>query len=407
MLTQPSSPDADGPYWQMPTLEHDDRLIGGVAAGIGRELGLDPLWVRVGFLLLFSVAGWGAIIYGICWLIFTLVPSPSVAHRHPKAVNSTNRHLGFLLVVGGLVLLAARLGGFRATLMWPLAVFDVGLVITLRQINRTGPIDLWGKLQIALGAVICSFAIVMLVVMNSTLGGLGTIVVAGFGLLIGGIVLSAPWWLRLLRQLDTERSARVRSDERADVAAHLHDSVLQTLTLIQKNDDPQAMANLARRQERELRNWLDPNRASRRGHSVRGQLDELATDVEQLHGVNVEIVAVGDCIVTEPVAAALAAVREAAVNAAKHSGAPRVDVYAEIRDDAVDFFVRDTGVGFDRSTVPADRLGLAESIEGRMERAGGSVQFFTAPGEGTEVEISIPRSPDPEQPTTDPKGPTP
>jgi signal transduction histidine kinase len=151
------------------------------------------------------------------------------------------------------------------------------------------------------------------------------------------------------------------------------------------------MVTLARRQERELRNWLDPDRASRVGESIRGQLDQLATDVEELHGVPVEVVTAGDCLVDEGIAAALAATREATVNAAKHSGADQVDVYAEVSEDLVEFFVRDAGCGFSRDNVDEDRRGLKESIIGRMERAGGTAVVHSDPGEGTEVEISIVR----------------
>jgi signal transduction histidine kinase len=209
--------------------------------------------------------------------------------------------------------------------------------------------------------------------------------------------------LRLVRERDSEQQARVRSDERAEVAAHLHDSVLQTLSLIQRNaDDPQTMLTLARRQERELRNWLDPDRASRVGESIRGRLDQLATDVEELHGVPVEVVTAGDCLVDETISAALDATREATVNAAKHSGAEQVDVYAEVSDTMVEFFIRDAGCGFVREQINGDRRGLKESILGRMERAGGTAIVSSDVGEGTEIEISIARTPQTEFPPPTP-----
>ncbi len=176
------------------------------------------------------------------------------------------------------------------------------------------------------------------------------------------------------------------------MAAHLHDSVLQTLALIQKVEDRQTAINLARRQERELRNWLDPGRASRFGGSIRGRLDQMASDVEELHGIPVEVVTVGDVLVDEPIIALLNAGREACVNAARHSGTKRIDVFAEVGDDDVTLFVRDTGKGFDPDTVDPDRRGLRESIVGRMERAGGGAMIYSEPGQGTEVELTIPRS---------------
>ena len=60
-------------------------------------------------------------------------------------------------------------------------------------------------------------------------------------------------------------------------------------------------------------------------------------------------------------------------------------------DDEAGVFVRDRGSGFDRNAVPADRKGLLESIEGRMERAGGRATIITSPGSGTEVELHLPR----------------
>ena len=211
------------------------------------------------------------------------------------------------------------------------------------------------------------------------------------------IALSAPWWWRLVRERDAERQARIRSDERAEVAAHLHDSVLQTLSLIQRHsDDPKTMTNLARRQERELRNWLDPNRVSRLGGSIRGQLDELATTVEELHGVPVEVVAVGDCLVDDRIEPLLRATGEATVNAAKHSGAERVDVYLEVSESDIEVFVRDTGKGFDLQSIGDDRRGVRNSIVGRMERAGGTAVITSAPGDGTEVELCLKRLPEQE-----------
>jgi signal transduction histidine kinase len=155
-------------------------------------------------------------------------------------------------------------------------------------------------------------------------------------------------------------------------------------------------------EEAELRNWLDPDRASRVGESIRGRLDQLATDVEELHGVPVEVVTAGDCLVDETISAALDATREATVNAAKHSGAEQVDVYAEVSDTMVEFFIRDAGCGFVREQINGDRRGLKESILGRMERAGGTAIVSSDVGEGTEIEISIARTPQTEFPPPTP-----
>ncbi len=331
-------------YWQTPLLAADDRLVGGVAAAIGRELGLSAHLIRFAFIALLFAGGWGALLYLVCWFLLPSAQSDPV-ERTPKGPSAKARRLAFLMILASLFTLLVR-----ATPLW------------------------------------------------AGIGVRGILLLAGVMMVV--VALSAPWWLRLARERDLERQARVRSDERADVAAHLHDSVLQTLSLIQRNaDDPQVMLTLARRQERELRNWLDPDRASRVGESIRGHLDQMATDVEELHGVPVEVVTAGDCLVDEGIAAALDATREATVNAAKHSGADQIDIYAEVSDDLVEFFVRDAGCGFVKEQITDDRRGVKESIMGRMERAGGTAVISSDPGEGTEVEVSIPR--------TGPAAPTP
>jgi len=193
----------------------------------------------------------------------------------------------------------------------------------------------------------------------------------------------------LLNDLAAERRERMRSQERADVAAHLHDSVLQTLALLQQNSsDPALVATLARRQERDLRSWLygaeEPS-----GDSLAATLREAAAEVEEAHHVAVEVVTVGDVPITPAVAALARAAREAMVNAAKHAQVARVDVYAETGGRHLDVYVRDRGVGFDVDAVASDRLGVRESIVGRMKRHGGSATVRSTAGEGTEVHLSV------------------
>jgi signal transduction histidine kinase len=220
---------------------------------------------------------------------------------------------------------------------------------------------------------------------------------------LGGILLVAaalvlllgPWWLRIARDLMLERQARVRAEERADIAARVHDSVLQTLALIQRRaEDPQAVVQLARAQERELRSWLFEGRApgdtdvSSFAEGVR----QIQRDVEARHGVPVEVVTVGDGPLDEHLSALLAAAREATVNAAKWSGAAVISVFAEVEPDKVNVTVRDRGKGFDPAAVPDDRKGVAESIRGRMSRHGGEATVQSAPGEGTKVTLTMPRA---------------
>ena len=220
---------------------------------------------------------------------------------------------------------------------------------------------------------------------------------AGVALLLAAVVIMlGPWWLRIARDLVVERQARVRAEERADMAARVHDSVLQTLALIQRRaDDPQQVVQLARAQERELRSWLFDDRAP---GSLDGQAATVADgirliqqEVEAQHGIPVEAITVGDCALDDDLAALLAAAREATVNAVKWSGAEVVSLFAEVEPSEVAVYVRDRGRGFDPAAVPGDRKGLAESIHARMARRGGSAVVRTAPGDGTEVSLRMPR----------------
>ena len=219
-------------------------------------------------------------------------------------------------------------------------------------------------------------------------------------LVIAGIVLLlGPWWLRIARDLVVERQARIRAEERTDIAARVHDSVLQTLALIQRRaDDPQKVVQLARMQERELRTWLfegrDPNQADENMTFASG-IRQIQQDVESRYGVPVEAVTVGDCELDDSLNALLAAAREATVNAAKWSGAGVISLFAEVEPAEVSIVVRDRGQGFDPEAVPEDRKGLAESVHGRMTRRGGTAVVSSAPGEGTKVTLKMPRSADP------------
>jgi anti-sigma regulatory factor (Ser/Thr protein kinase) len=227
---------------------------------------------------------------------------------------------------------------------------------------------------------------------NGALRPAGETVLAGFAALIALALIFAPSWRRLARSLTAERTERIRSQERADVGAHLHDSVLQTLALIQRSaEDPQRVAALARRQERELRGWLAGGDSREQGGRLAGALESAAAEVEAAAGGTVEVVAVGDCPLDEPARAVLGAAREAMLNAAKFAGQAPVSVYAELSDERIAVFVRDRGAGFDPATVPPGRRGVRESIVGRMRRAGGSATVRALPGGGTEVEIAIDR----------------
>jgi signal transduction histidine kinase len=217
------------------------------------------------------------------------------------------------------------------------------------------------------------------------------VTVAALLTVAGAAIVIGPWIYRLASDLSDERAERVRTQERADVAAHLHDSVLQTLALIQKNAaDGATVARLARAQERDLRSWLYAGESTDE-RTVASALRGTAARVEDEYGVSVDVVNVGDCDLDDALRPIVHATGEAVTNAAKHAGTGKVDVYAEVTDAAVDVFIRDRGRGFDPTTVPGDRYGVRNSIVDRMHRHGGSAEVRSAPGEGAEVRLHLAR----------------
>jgi signal transduction histidine kinase len=244
------------------------------------------------------------------------------------------------------------------------------------------------------GVLLLAGALTLFAVQTGQAGVARDVLVAG-GLGVIGLALTVgPWLFRLASDLTEERAARVRSQERADVAAHLHDSVLQTLALIQKHaDDGRTVSRLARAQERDLRTWLYGDTAAA-DTTVAGALRSAAAEVEDVHGTPVEVVTVGDAPLREDARPVVLAAREAMVNAAKHSGAERIDVYAETSGERLEVFVRDRGLGFDPDAIPDDRLGVRRSIVDRMQRHGGSAMIRSTVGDGTEVRLTMPLSRD-------------
>jgi signal transduction histidine kinase len=344
-----------------------DRALAGVCAGIAAALGVDVTLVRLVFALLALAGGAGIVLYLALWLY--------AKADHPWWA-------ALLVVVSGSLLLHAV--GLSDRAVAGIALVAAGLALAWRRGGslRPGvPLSYGGYLLTGVGAVL------LLAGGESSVGLLAPGAVAGGLLLIAG-----PWLWRLALERDAERAARIRSDERADVAARVHDSVLQTLALVQRHaEDPKRVASLARRQERELRGWLYADRPlGDDGTSVVAALSAAAADIEDSHGVRVELASSGDAPVDNDL---VLAAREAMTNAAKFAGVEEIDVYAEVTEDEIAIFVRDRGVGFDRAGVPADRRGLAESVERRLERVGGRATVVTAPGEGTEVELRVPRRP--------------
>jgi signal transduction histidine kinase len=346
----------------------DERVIAGVCAGIAQALGVDVTLIRLVFALLALAGGAGIVLYLALW---------ALSESKPPFV------VGLLVVVAGAFLLHAV--GLSDRSVAGVALIAAGLALTWR---RGGSFEAHAAYSWAGVAVAAAGAVLLLA------GGRPSATLLAPGAVAGALLLIAgPWLWRLALERDAERSARIRTEERSEVAARVHDSVLQTLALIQRHaQEPRRVAAIARRQERELRGWLYGDRPiGEESASLVAALSDAAADVEELHGVQIELASAGDCPLGEALGALVLAAREAMTNAAKHAGAEEVDVYVEVTDDAVSVFVRDRGVGFERASVPAGRGGLAESIERRLERVGGRATITSAAGEGTEVELFLPR----------------
>lgn len=399
-----------------------EPIFGGVASGLAKHLAVPVLWVRAAFVLTACLGGMGILMYaGLWWLLPTDshfetgapgIESATRGGRRPGRI----RRLGDVgpaialaaLGLGVVLLLEAVLG--RGAVFWPMLIAIVGVGLLWRQadeaqrerwLDSTGRIDpvrvVFGRggwasyARVGAGVGLIVVAVLVWSLTSGDLSVARDVLAASLLAVIGLGIVVGPWIYRLAADLSDERAERVRTQERADVAAHLHDSVLQTLALIQRNaDDPTTVARLARAQERDLRSWLYAGEATDErtiGSALRG----VAARVEDEYGVSVEVVTVGDCDMDELLRPIVNATGEAVTNAAKHAGTGNVDVYAEVGDAAVDVFVRDRGRGFDPTTIDADRYGVRHSIVDRMDRHGGTGEVRSSPGEGTEVRLHLPR----------------
>ncbi|HZD70014.1 MAG TPA: PspC domain-containing protein [Actinomycetes bacterium] len=385
-----------------------NRVVVGVAGGVGERLGVDPVVVRIAFVLLTIAGGIGLIAYLLlAFATDRASPDRPTVWRQP----SRRRTFAFALIVAGTMLLLRELGlWFGDRVVWPVALAAIGSAVIwarsdederapwaqLGAVVRRNPIEALfaGRAslpRVVVGALLVSAGMGYVLATSDALAAVGSamlaiaVTAAGLGLILG------PWILRLYRQLIDERRERIRSEERAEMAAHLHDSVLHTLALIQRADAPMEVVTLARRQERELRQWLYGRPAMRAEERLKATVEALASRIEELHATAVDVVAVGDEPLDERSRAVVLACQEAAINAARHSGAPQVSVYVEAEPDGITAYVRDEGKGFDLESVPPDRHGIRESIQGRIERQGGTVSINSEPGGGTEVSIHMPR----------------
>jgi signal transduction histidine kinase len=417
--------------------ERDGRWLGGVCAGISRRYGIDVWLVRFAFLITTAAGGLGAALYALAWLLIPAGDAPAAAPRRvPSGRASVEVALGTALLLVSALLTFRALGiWFSDAIVWPLILVASGGALIWRQslgsreaelpvaaappapAARAAPArprpragglgdrvagaledlraDEGRRAALAVSRTGVGIALVIAagVVFLQTTGALSAARDVLLSVLVAVVVLGvifAPWIVRLVRSLTSERAERIRSQERAEVAAHLHDSVLQTLAMVQRRaGDPQEVAAIARRQERELRAWLADRPAPGAAARLAPALEAAATEVEERYCVPFEVVVVGDRDLDPAVEAIVAAAREAMTNAAKFGGGSPVDVYAESSDGRTQVFVRDRGPGFDPERLPADRRGVRESIVGRMERHGGRASITSSAGAGTEVELLL------------------
>jgi signal transduction histidine kinase/phage shock protein PspC (stress-responsive transcriptional regulator) len=413
--------------------DREHGWLGGIAAGISRRYGIDVSLVRLGFVVATAAGGAGVAAYALGWLLIPAGDSGSARPRIPTGRAAVEVALGTGCLLLAVLLTFRGLGiWFSDAVVWPLVLIASGGALIWRQSlgEDTPPAepparggraahdaaaapggatarspDARTARQLAtaegrraavalsrtgLGIALVIAAGFVFLQATGALGAARDVLLAVIAAVVVLGVIFAPWVVRLVRSLTQERAQRIRSQERAEMAAHLHDSVLQTLAIVQRRSaDPAEVAALARRQERELRAWLAGRPAPGQAARLGAALEAAAAEVEERYGVPVEVVAVGDRDLDQPHEAIVAAAREAMTNAAKFGGGSAVDVYAESGDGRTQVFVRDRGPGFDTGSIPPDRRGVKDSIVGRIERHGGRARVTSAPGAGTEVELVL------------------
>ena len=391
------------------TRSPSQRVLGGVASGLAEHFGTDTTKVRIVFVVLaVLLSGGGFFAYVALWVMTPArdadaadVATSARGSRMSAEAGRRQRRLGYLLVMLGLVGSALTFSAATATgiaAVVPIVVIAVGAILVWQEYDR-GPGKSrsafeWARITGGSTLVVAGLAVV--VIGQVDLATLQSSLIAVVATLVGVGLLTVPLWLRMWHTVEGERAARVREAERSDIASHLHDSVLQTLALIQKRSaDPLQVSRLARRQERELRQWLfgSDDRMSSGSESLAGAVETLCGDIEDTYELRVsQVVVGGDTPVGEQEEAALGAVRESLVNVAKHAEVETADVFVEVDDEVVSAFVRDRGRGFDPEDVPADRQGLAGSVRHRVESRGGTVRIRSTLGRGTEIGIEMPRT---------------
>ncbi|MEJ8670747.1 MULTISPECIES: PspC domain-containing protein [unclassified Streptomyces] len=403
----------------------DGRWLGGVARGLAGHLGLPVIWVRLVFVGLFMADGLGALLYAAFWFFVPLGVGGVDAQKPSTFTTETatdgRRRLVarkpdkgqivalLLMVVVAMVFVGSvDLGSGAKAYLLPAVLVGAGVALVWRQADnarRARWMEVGRRrhtltlLRAAGGVVLVTAGVSGIFVLQGSVAHLGSVLQAALAVLVGITLLAGPYLVRMTQDLSEERLMRIRAQERAEVAAHVHDSVLHTLTLIQRNaENANEVRRLARAQERDLRTWLYKPEGTGKDEAdeptnLADAVRRNAAEIEDKHGVPIEVVVVGDCPLDEKIAAQMQAAREAMVNAAKYGGeGGAVQVFAEVEGKTVFVSVRDRGPGFDLDSIPADRMGVRESIIGRMERNGGTARLRAVPGGGTEVELEMERA---------------
>ncbi|WJY89051.1 ATP-binding protein [Corynebacterium confusum] len=392
MSTPPSEPAAysqrrAAPYPAM-VRPQQDKMVAGVASGVAENLGVDILWVRLALAGLALVSGVGLILYAGLW-ICTPAREDAQAPASQWEIPRWGWGLVVALALAAGVSIATVVLGVPPQVLMPLAFVAVGALLAWQAYDRSTN-TLLGMGSLAAGFALVLAGTVVMAVFWDREHGFSSALVASLLTMLGLGVLVIPLVLKLWRSLAEEKAAKAAADERTAIASKLHDSVLQTLALIQKRaDDGPEVARLARSQERQLRAWLfDADSAT--PETIFGAVEAACAEVEDLFNVRINPVTVGqDAPLSDNTKLAVEAAREALVNAGKHAQVETVDVFCEVRAGELTLFVRDRGVGFDPAAVAADRHGIRDSIRQRMERAGGAARLDSQPGGGTEVELTV------------------
>ena len=397
-MTATSSLGAPGPAVPRLCRERSHRLIGGVAAALSVHLGISRWLIRLVFVVLSFFSGLGLLLYGTFWIVLPLAPDAKPDGR----IRSAVRYVGAALATAGVLLtnlhtlplgwwfLPSMLAFFGGALLWRQASETdrerwrrlSRSSLSASASDRVGALRMIAGIGLVVAGAVFVFA-------RAGISGVGAGSAAVLITVVGVGLITGPWWLRLVRELSEERRERIRNEERADIAAHLHDSVLQTLALIQRNaNSPREVTRLARSQERELRTTLYAGTLPAGLFSA--ALHAAAAEVEDTYALTVDVVVVGEQNLDARLEALVAASREALVNAAKHAGVDRVSVYAELAADGAEVFVRDRGLGFEPEHLDPMRHGIRGSIIGRLARHGGNATIKSQPGGGTEVRLRLP-----------------